>query len=390
MDSYYDVVVVGAGPAGSTAARFAALGGAKVLLLEKDREVGVPVRCAEGVGDQGLRSVLEPREHWIAARIDAAELVAPDGTRVRVHYANGGYVLHRKLFDYDLAQMAAEAGAEVRTKAYVHGLLWEDGRVAGVRVSHLGEDREVRARIVIGADGVESRVGRWAGLNTVTRMHDMEACVQVTVSRADVEPNVCYFYFGKNVAPGGYAWVFPKGNGMANIGLGLSGDYTGIKKPIAYLRQFLESHFPKASVLTLVAGGVPCAATLRKIVADGLMLVGDAAHQANPISGGGIATALIAGRICGRVAAEAIREGDVSEKRLSKYAKEWHEVEGKTHERFYRIKEGVYRLSDEDLNRTAHLLSQLPPEEITVTRVFRTALFKQPRLLLEVAKVFVG
>jgi digeranylgeranylglycerophospholipid reductase len=361
-----------------------------VLLLEKDREVGIPVRCAEGIGDEGLRSVLEPRERWIAARIDAAELVAPDGTRVRLSYPSAGYVLHRKIFDYDLAQMAAEAGVEVRTKAYVHGLLWEDGRVAGVRVLHLGEDRAIRAQIVIGADGVESRVGRWAGLNTVTSMHDMEACVQVTASRVEVEPNVCYFYFGKEVAPGGYAWVFPKGDGVANIGLGVSGDYSGRKKPIAYLRQFLAERFPKASILTWVAGGVPCAPTLKEIVADGVMLVGDAAHQANPISGGGIATALIAGKICGRVAAEAIRDGDVSKKRLAQYAKEWHKAEGKTHERFYRIKEGVYRLSDEDLNRTAHMLAQLPPEEITITRVFRTALFREPRLLLEVAKVFVG
>ncbi len=390
MENEYDVVVVGAGPAGSTAARFAALGGARVLLLEKDREIGVPVRCAEGIGIAGLRAVVEPREHWIAARIDVAELVAPDGTTVRINYGTGGYVLNRKIFDYELAQMAAEAGATVVTKAYVHGLLIDDGRVRGVRLTHVGEEREIRASIVIGADGVESRVGRWAGLKTVIRMHDMETCVQVTASGVDVDPTVCSFYFGKSVAPGGYAWVFPKGNGLANIGLGLSGDFSDTKKPLSFLREFLETRFPRASVLTMVAGGVPCAPTLKRIVADGIMLVGDAARQVNPLSGGGIATAMIAGKIAGDVAAEAVRDGDVSERRLSVYAKRWHEAEGKTHERFYRLKEGIYKLSDEDLNRTARILSDLPPNEITVRRVFRTALMRHPRLLIDVAKVFVG
>lgn len=388
MDDQYDVIVVGAGPAGSTAARFAALGGARVLLLEKDREIGVPVRCAEGIGDKTLRSVAGFRERWVATRIETFELVAPDGTRVRVRNPGHGYVLHRKFFDYDLAEMAAKAGAEVRTKAYVHGLLFDDGRVSGVKVAHLGREYKIPAKIVIGADGVESRVGRWAGLKTVTRLHDMETCVQVTASNVEVDPSVCYFYFGHDVAPGGYAWVFPKGDGVANVGLGLSGDFSGERKPVAYLEDFLRRYFPKASVLTMVAGGVPCAPTLKRIVADGLMLVGDAAHQANPLTGGGLAGALIGGKICGTVAAEAIRDGDVSEERLSAYPKQWRKELGKTHERTYRIKEAVFKLSDEDLNRTARALADLPPEEVTALRVFRTALLKHPKLLIDVAKVF--
>ena len=103
------------------------------------------------------------------------------------------------------------------------------------------------------------------------------------------------------------------------------------------MKEFIGRHFPNAAVLYTVVGGVPCATTLKKIVADGLMLVGDAAHQVNPISGGGITTAMIAGKIAGGVAAKAIEEDDVSENRLAQYARDWHDAEGKNHERTYKI-----------------------------------------------------
>jgi digeranylgeranylglycerophospholipid reductase len=138
-----------------------------------------------------------------------------------------------------------------------------------------------------------------------------------------------------------------------------------------------------------VVGGVPCAPTLRKIVADGLMLVGDAAHQVNPLSGAGIVTAMLAGKIAGRVAAEAIHEDDVSANRLQQYAREWHETEGKQHERFYKIKKVVYQLNDEDLNHTAETVLSLTPQQRTLTNIFKTALAKHPDLILEMIKAFM-
>jgi len=391
MQESYDVIVVGAGPAGSTAARFAALGGATVLLLEKDREVGIPVRCAEGISEAGLRQVVEPQPRWIANTITGVRLFAPDGRFVEVEdHTQRGFILDRKVFDYDLGQLAAQAGAEILTKAYVYDVLKEDGSVTGVKVQHLGQSHEVRAKIVIGADGVESRVGRWAGIRTLSKLKDMETCVQYTMSNIAVDPAFCYFYFGREYAPGGYLWIFPKSDTVANVGLGISGDEAIQRSPLSFLNQFVQKHFPKASVLTMTVGGVPCAATLKKIVANGLMLVGDAAHQVNPVSGGGIAQGMIAGKIAGRVAADAIREGDVSEQRLQQYAEEWQAAEGKTHERYYRIKEGIRKLNDDDLNSIADVLLRLPPEERTLFNIFKTALFKKPSLLVEVMKIFMG
>lgn len=390
MRDSYDCIVVGSGPAGAWAAKHAAQAGASVLMLEKDREVGVPVRCAEAVGERGLKMVVDPDPRWITTVIESAVLVSPSGKEVVMESGEErGYMLDRKIFDYDLVQMATRDGVDVRTKAYVYDLIKPNGAVEGIRVQHLGNHYEIRAKIVIGADGVESRVGRWAGLRTNIKMKDMESCIQMTLSNVRVDPKTIYFYLGREVAPGGYLWVFPKNDRLANVGLGISGEYARHKSAKRYLQEFVDKRFPNAGVLYTVVGGVPCAPTLKKIVADGLMLVGDAAHQVNPISGGGIVTAMIAGKIAGRVAAEAISVKDVSENKLRQYAEEWHKAEGKTHERFYKIKKSVYQLTDDDLNKTAETVLSLPPEKRTIINIFRAALVKHPSLIFDLLKVFV-
>ncbi|RMF58521.1 MAG: NAD(P)/FAD-dependent oxidoreductase [Calditrichaeota bacterium] len=390
MRQHYDCIVVGGGPGGAWAARHAAEGGARVVLLEKDREVGVPVRCAEAVGEKGLKEVVEPDPRWISNVIEGLVLVAPNGREVLVEgQSDRGLMLDRKIFDYDLVRMAAENGAEVYTKAYVFDLIKPNGRVEGVRVQHLGKTYDIRGDVVIGADGVESRVGRWAGLRTNVKLRDLESCIQMTLSNIKLDPKYVYFYFGRDVAPGGYLWVFPKSDRLANVGLGISGEFAKYKSAQHYLKKFIDRHFPHAAVLYTVVGGVPCAPTLKKIVADGLMLVGDAAHQVNPVSGGGITTAMIAGRLAGRVAARAVQEDDFSEKRLAEYARKWQAAEGKNHERFYKIKKAIYKLTDEDLNRTADAILRLPVEKRTIVNIFKSALINHPSLIFEVMRLFV-
>lgn len=388
MKKEYDIIVVGAGPAGSMAARFAAEQGVSVLMLEKDRDVGYPVRCGEAVSKAGIEEFIPSDSRWISAKLDKFSVNSPDGTEVIVESPHLGYVLERRIFDYELAKTAAAAGAEILTRAYVNGLLFENSRVAGVKYEYHGEQFEVKAKIVIGADGVESRVGRWAGIKTFTDFRDMESCVQVTASNINnIAPDTLYFYFGEKIAPGGYFWIFPKQNGSANIGLGVSGSVGKKRSALSYLNEFMEKHYPDAPILTRVAGGVPSCVTLEKITAPGVMLVGDAARQINPLSGGGIASGMIGGSIAGRFAGESIINNRPDH--IYSYEKAWHDRLGKRHEIFNRIKMGIYNFSDEKFDRIAHSFLKISEDKRSMGALFRTALFNNPSLLLDIAKVFI-
>lgn len=388
MQKHYDIVVVGAGPAGSMAARFAVEKGVSVLMLEKDRDVGYPVRCGEAISKAAVEQFIRSDDKWIASKISKFSLNAPDGSEVIIEFGEAGYVLERRIFDYELARTAAEAGAEILTRAYVYDLLFDDDKVSGVKYEYQGEQFEVKAKVVIAADGVESRVGRWSGLKTHIDIRDMESAVQITAANIPVDQNTLYFYFGKEVAPNGYFWIFPKGHNKANIGLGVSGSVGKYKSAQSFLDDFMNKHYPNAPVLTKITGGVPCSITLDKISAPGIMLVGDAARQVNPLSGGGIASGMIGGSIAGRIAAESVKMNRPDH--IFNYDKEWYDRIGKKHETYNRIKEGIYNFTDEKFNSIAHSVLKIPVEKRTLGKVFTTALFNNPSLLVDVAKVFIS
>ncbi len=388
LKDFYDIIVVGAGPAGSMAAWYAAEQGVSVLLLEKDREIGTPVRCAEAVSKAGIEEFIESDPKFIAATIRNFMFVAPDGTKVNMPLPEEGYVLDRKLFDYELARRASLAGAEILTRAYVNGLLFENDVVAGVKFEYAGETKEINSGIVIAADGVESRVGRWAGIKTFIDFRDMECCTQITAGNLlDISSDTCYFYFGQEYAPQGYFWVFPKGEHIANIGLGVGGMVGKKRSAKSYLESFMDNNYPDAAVLTRIAGGVPSTLTLEKIQAPGIILVGDAARQVNPLSGGGIASGMIGGSIGGRIAGEAIKRKNPQH--LLTYQKAWMDRLGNRHKIFDRLKEGIYNFSDDKFNAIAHAVEKIPENNRSLNRIFTAALLNKPSLLIDVAKVFL-
>jgi digeranylgeranylglycerophospholipid reductase len=387
MKEQYDIIVVGAGPAGSTAARFAASKGVSVLILEKDRDVGYPVRCGEAISKKGLEEFIEPSERFISSYINKFSMISPDDTEVILPLEESGFVLERRIFDYELSKLAVREGAEILTRAYVNGLIFENDKVAGVKYEYRGEQKELHAKIVIAADGVESRVGRWAGIKTHTDFRDMESCVQITAAEIPVDPNTCYFYFGEEYAPKGYFWIFPKANRAANIGLGVSGMIGKKRSAQSFLNHFMEKKYPQSTILTQIAGGVPSALTLEKISAPGILITGDAAHQVNPLSGGGIHTGMIGGSIAGEVAAESILTNKADY--IFNYDKLWHERTGKRHEIYNRLKEGIYNFDDKKFNSIAHAFNKVPMEKRSLGNLFKTALIHNPSLLIDVAKVFL-
>jgi digeranylgeranylglycerophospholipid reductase len=392
MKERYDVIVVGAGPGGSIAAKTAADAGLEVLLIEKRAEIGDPVRCAEGVSKVALRRFVEPDPKWISAEVRGARIYAPDGTKVELAEDKAGvdvgYVLERKVFDRALAKSAAASGAEVMVKTRATGLIIEDGFVKGIKGESLGETFEAGSSIVIGADGVESKVGRWAGINTTLKPSDIEVCAEFLMTGIDFDPDYCEFHLGNTVAPSGYAWLFPKGEHEANVGLGILGSRSGEIRAIDYLRHFIEMHYPDGKILEIIVGGVPVSAPLERTIFNGLMLVGDAARMADPITGGGILNAMTTGKLAGEVAAKAIRKGDVSVKALKEYEKRWRSSIGAAVKKSYRVKETLVNKTDRELNDLAHSIENVDFEELTVTELVIALVKRNPKLLLELRHLF--
>src|SRR3989441_3022895 len=213
-----DVLVIGAGPAGAVAAWEAKRVASEldVVLLERAARVGTPVRCAEGVGDAGLREFVNPDgAPWVARKITRVVFVAPDDTEVKVAERDVGWILDRTQFDAHLAERAVAFGAELRVSTEAAGMTCEpDGRWR-VRLRGAGGDETCPARVVIGADGGEAMVGRWAGLENRVPAPDMESCAPYVVGGVDLDPHALYLQIRGDIAPGGYAWVFPKSPGVA-------------------------------------------------------------------------------------------------------------------------------------------------------------------------------
>lgn len=387
-----DVLVVGAGPAGAVAAWHAkqAAPGLDVVLLERDRAIGFPVRCAEGVGDAGLREFANPDgADWVSRRITDVIFQAPDDTEVVLADCGLGWILDRTRFDAYLAAEAAAAGAQVLVGAEATGMSRNGDNRWHVRVKDRGQDSVYRARVVIGADGVETMVGRWAGLDTRVPARDMESCAQYVLQGIECDPDAIYLQFSEAIAPGGYAWIFPKGVGVANVGLGLVALKTDGRNARQYLDAWVDRRFPTAARTGYTVGGVIVHTTIKKTYADGVMVAGDAAHMINPLSGGGITNAMKAGRLAGKTAAAAICAGDTSERRLAAYHHAWMELLGEDHLKYYRIKQALETVDDEFFNKLARTVNKIPPEKRSIGRIFAHALIRHPQLIPVAARFFV-
>lgn len=379
----YDVLVIGAGPSGSIAAKTAAENGMNVLMVEKRQEIGTPVRCAEGISSKPLARFIKPDPKWICAEIKGGRVYSPDGNFAEITEPGSGFILERKIFDRELAYQAAQAGAEVWVKSRAIDLIKENGSIKGAFIRRRDGDYKIQASVVIGADGVESKAGKWAGIDTTCKPNDLDTCVQYLMTGlGDIDQEYCHFFLGKDMAPRGYAWIFPKGNDCANVGIGIDGNIDN-ETAANYLNKFVKEKLPNASILGMVAGCVPIAGMLSDAVRDGFMLIGDAAHQNDPVSGGGIINGMIAGEIAGEIAAKAIRKGDVSASVLAEYDKLWHKEVGQTFKHLRRIREGVLKFSDETYNSIANILSSKEGKKVTMIDMFWTALKNDPKLLLE-------
>jgi len=358
----YDVVVVGARVGGSTSALFASKSDVDVLMIEKRQEIGTPVQCAEGITYNTFETLeMKPSEKYIRSRIKGANIHAPDGRCI--NYEGGiaeGLILDRKVFDKELASEAAKSGTDIMVKTPVKDLIIKDHKVCGVVAKHLGETIEVKADVVIAADGIESNMARIAGLKTIQSPQQICSCAQYEMVGLDTDPNYLEFYFGENVAPKGYVWIFPKGDGVANVGVGIR---SPDKTPLYYLDKFVSKL--DATPVELNIGGVPVAGPIEKTYTDGFLVVGDAAGHVDPVTGGGIHPTITCARIAGEVAAESVKNEDSSSKYLKTYEKIWKNEVGKGLSQSAKYRKMADKLSDNDMNSLAEFIENQDIESIS-------------------------
>lgn len=308
-----DVLVVGSGPAGSTTARYAAEGGASVLMIERRSQVGVPVRCGEFMvsnpeivgmfpGLTDVESLFEVPDDLVCRHIDGIELINPKEKTVLIDF--DGYTTDRDRFDQYLARRAAEAGAVLETEC---AFLSAEGNVAKTSRG------DVRYKVIIGADGPGSRVAASLGLPKNRNPYPA-----VTAQIPGDYGTHLKMYFG-GIAPGAYGWIIPKDD-RANVGVGFSPRFASGSLH-DYFDRFAEKRgFPEHS--RVQGKTVPSEGPIQRTVAGNGMVVGDAAGMVISVNGGGIPLAMIGGRICGRTAAANIASGSP----LANYDREWRAI----------------------------------------------------------------
>jgi digeranylgeranylglycerophospholipid reductase len=344
-DQKYDVIVVGAGPAGSSAAKAAAENGANVLLIERELEIGVPNKCGEFVPTAeemkrltpdvpGLEAIWDIPKNCIVNETKKLNFVFPNGVEFGLDF--DGFVVERKLFIKHLANQAGRAGAEILPFTSAIKLLDD-----GVRVRTSGEVYDIKSEVVIGADGAYSLIAREAGLPISTDPLDYCVGYQFEMVNVDHDPEHVDMYMGDDIAPGTYAWIIPKGKDVVNVGTGARAPFmekgTSIRD---YQRHFITNH-PVASkklknaVPTAVkAGNIPVGGPMERTSTENVLVVGDAGGHTIPTVGGGIPPGLIVGKLAGEAAAAKVKHGTS----LSKFDDAWKEQMGEVLNNSLRIR----------------------------------------------------
>lgn len=362
MNEKFDAAVVGAGVCGAFTALTAARLGAEVVVCEEHGEIGVPQHCAGHVSISGLKRVgISLPKKIVENEFSGAVFYSPSGREFAIECSSPvTYALNRELLDKHIADLAERAGVRFLLKSRAESFLADSNFVKGVVVRRKGTRVTLASSLVIDAEGCSSVLLKKVGLQTLDRSMVVHA-LQAEVDRVkEVEMDTVEVYLGRRYAPGLFGWIIPKRDGSAKVGLATTrGD------PREYLNRLMRDH-PVASkklgnsrVTALSLHPIPLGGAIPRTYWNGLLVVGDAASQVKPTTGGGIVFGMLCSKIAGEVSYDAIESNDFSADFLSRYQSRWRKLIGFDLAAMRQLRKMLNRLPDDKIDRIIGLCSKL-------------------------------
>ena len=351
----YDAVIVGGGVSGLTAAYFLSRSGFRVLVVERGGEIGNKV-CGDAIGrhhfvNLGLE---EPRLGIDAEGVfKGVNVVSPDEQHTVLVYGEG-YALNRREFGAKLFRAATNSGAEVFLEHSFVKPIISYSRVEGIYVRSGGYVKDVYARAVIDASGAIACVRRslpreWWVSEPIPDC-DFNICYrEIWIGDLNINHSFAWIFLNINIAPGGYWWLFPKRNGLYNVGLGVQKGLEGLN-PKTQFDKYIRRRFKMDRVVHGGGGVVPTRRPIPCMVWNGFMVIGDAASTANPLHGGGIGPAMLSAKIAVETLAEALSSGGADIERLWSYHNKYHKAYGAKQASLDVLRMYLQTLGNNDLN----------------------------------------
>jgi len=350
----YDAIIVGAGPAGILAATKIAEGGHSVLVSEEHKKVGEPDHCAGLLSSSGLDSLnLRLSDDVVQNTVSGARIHSPSGHSIFIERGKReAFVVDRRKFDSWLAEAAARKGVSIVTNSKVTEII--DSKTGNKTIKTA--TKEFETKTVILAEGSRSVLSKSVGFPTVLKRSRFPA-YQYEVKGVDIEEDLVEMFYGRQLAPGFFAWIIPLGEGRARVGLA-SRNKSRIRLDSAIRHHpIIGKRLKNMEKVRGMGGIVLVGQPVSKISADGLVIVGDTAGMVKATTGGGVIIGGLTARIAGESVNEALQKGDVSRKKLSRYDRQCKSKYYRELQTMYMTQKALTSLTDKGLDsivRDAH------------------------------------